>query len=159
MNDSKKMLLLNVIKIVLAVVGLILVFATIYALGGMGVFKDMTLDEKNTVLNNTNLGLMTTFVILIVLIGAALIVGFFVFSLALDPKKALKSVAGYLLATVAFFVFYLIAKGTMIQAAYDKGIEQSTVKATEAGIYLTIAMVVVGFVLMLFGGLFKYIKK
>lgn len=159
MNDSKKMLMLNGIKIVLSVVGLILVFATMYALNGMGVFKDMTYDEKNAVLNNNNLGMMTSFVMLVVLLGAMLIVGFFIFSLMLDPKKAIKSVVGYLLAGVAFFIFYLIAKGTMIQVAFDKGIEQSTVKATEAGIYLTIAMVVVGFVLILFGGLFKYIKK
>lgn len=159
MNDSKKMLMLNGIKIILSVVGLILVFATMYALNGMGVFKDMTYDEKNVVLNNNNLGMMTSFVMLVVLLGAMLIVGFFIFSLALDPKKAIKSVVGYLLAGAAFFIFYLAAKGTMIQVATEKGIEQSTVKATEAGIYLTIAMVLVGFVLILFGGLFKYIKK
>jgi hypothetical protein len=159
MNDSKKLMMLNIIKIVLAVIGLILVALTIKEFSGIADIKDMTLDQKDAVIAKPILAGMTMFVLAVILLGAILIVAFFIFSVALDPKKALKSVAGYLLAGLAFLVFYFAVKGTMTPVAIEKGIETSTVKATEAGIYLTIAMVFVGFFLMLFGGLFKYIKK
>jgi hypothetical protein len=159
MNDSMKLMILNIVKIFLAIVGLILVVWTISSLSGTADFKDMSMAEKKELMNNSALSAMTQFVMWIVIIGAKLILLFFLFSIKLNPVSALKSVAGIILSAIAFLIFYLAAKGTMISVAVEKDIEQSVVKATEAGLYLTIFMVVVGFILMLFGGLFKYIKK
>jgi len=157
MDSTKKSTLLNVLKIILAVVGAFFVVLAMFNLPAD--LKSLTLEDQNGAMNSGYLNLMTNFTIFIVILGAVLILAFFAYGLITDTKKSLKSVLGYALSGVGFLLFYVIAKGTATPFSQKEGIATSTLKATEAGIYLTIAMVLVGFFLMLVGGLFKYIKK
>lgn len=152
-----KDLMLNVLKIALGLLGALFVLLAVFELPGD--MKSLTLEEQAATYENTKLGLMTNFVIFIVILGAILVVGFFLYGLVTDTKKTIKAVIGYLLAGLGFVVFYAVAKGTITPAAVKHGVEASTIKITEAGLYLTLFMVVVGFALMLVGPLFRYIKK
>lgn len=152
-----KDLMLNVLKIALGLLGALFVLLAVFELPGD--MKSLTLEEQAATYENTKLGLMTNFVIFIVILGAILVVGFFLYGLVTDTKKTIKAVIGYLLAGLGFVVFYAVAKGTITPAAVKHGVEASTIKTTEAGLYLTLFMVVVGFALMLVGPLFRYIKK
>lgn len=149
--------MLNILKIALGVLGALFVLLAVAKLPAD--LKSLTVEEQDAAMNNGQLGLMTNFTLFLVLLGAILIVGFFLFGLINDPKKTVKAVIGYLAAGVGFLIFYAAAKGTVTPMAEKFGIEQSTLKATEAGLYLTIFMVIVGFALMLVGPLFRYIKK
>jgi hypothetical protein len=149
--------MLNVLKIAIGILGALFVVLAIANLPGD--LKSLTVEEQNAAMNNSQLGLMTNFTLFVVLFGAILIVGFFAYGLINDPKKTVKAVAGYLAAGLAFLIFYAVAKGTVTPVAVKDGITSSTLKATEAGLYLTIFMVIVGFALMLVGPLFRYIKK
>jgi hypothetical protein len=152
-----KNLMLNILKIALGVLGALFVLLAVVKLPAD--LKSLTVEEQQAALNNPQLSLVTNFTLFLVLLGAILIVVFFLFGLISDPKKTIRSVIGYLVAGVAFLIFYAAAKGTVTPMAEKFGIEQSTLKATEAGLYLTIFMVIVGFALMLVGPLFRYIKK
>jgi hypothetical protein len=157
MNSTKKSMLLNVLKIVLGVLGALFVLLAVFALPGD--VKELNLEEKTAALNNSKFGLMMGFTIFIVILGAVLIVGFFLFGLITDTKKTLKAVLSYAISGFAFLVLYVFAKGSLTQVAVKEGISTSTLKATEAGLYLTFFMVIVGFLLMLIGPFFKHIKK
>jgi hypothetical protein len=157
MTSVKKTMFLNILKVVLGVLGVLFVLLAVVDLPAD--LKSLTVEDQEAALNNSKLGLMTSFTLFIVILGAILIVGFFLFGLITDTKKTLRAVLGYALAGLAFLIFYAIAKGSVTPVAVKDGISSSTLKATEAGLYLTIFMVVIGFVLMLVGPLFRYIKK
>lgn len=157
MNSSNKTTILNILKVVLGVLGALFVVLAVLSLPAD--LKSQTVEAQQAAMQNGKLGLMTGFTIFIVILGAVLILGFFLFGLITDTKKTLRAVLGYAIAGVAFLLFYLVAKGTMTPIAFKDGVSTSTLKATEAGLYLTIFMVAVGFILMLVGPLFKYIKK
>ena len=152
-----KDMMLNILKIAIGILGALYVVLAIANLPGD--LKSLTVEEQDAAMNNSQLGLMTNFTVFVVLFGAILIVGFFVYGLISDTKKTIKAVSGYLAAGLAFLIFYAVAKGTSTPVAVKDGISTSTLKATEAGLYLTIFMVIVGFALMLIGPLFRYIKK
>jgi hypothetical protein len=157
MTSINKSMTLNILKIVLSVLGALFVVLAVVELPAD--LKSLTVEDQEAAMNNGKLGLMTTFTLFIVILGAILILGFFLVGLITDTKKTLKAVLGYALAGVAFLLFYAMAKGTVTPVAVKDGIAASTLKATEAGLYLTIFMVIVGFALMLVGPLFRYIKK
>ena len=152
-----KNLLLNILKIVLGVLGVLFVLLAVVKLPAD--LKSLTLEDQEAAMNNSQLGLMTNFTIFLVLLGAILILGFFFYELVTNPKKTWKAVIGYILSGVAFLIFYAAAKGTVTPVAIKDGISHATLKATEAGLYLTIVMVVIGFILMLVAPLFRYLKK
>jgi hypothetical protein len=152
-----KDMMLNILKIAIGILGALFVVLAIANLPGD--LKSLTVEEQTAAMNNSQLRLMTNFTMFVVLFGAVLIVGFFAYGLISDPKKTVKGVAGYLAAGLAFLIFYAVAKGTTTPISVKDGISISTLKATEAGLYLTIFMVIVGFALMLVGPLFRYIKK
>jgi len=157
MTSSTKTMILNILKITLSVLGALFVVLAVIDLPAD--LKSLTVEDQEAAMANTKLGMMTSFTLFIVILGAILILAFFLFGLITDTKKTLKAVLGYALAGVAFLLFYLMAKGTVTPVAVKDGIAASTLKATEAGLYLTIFMVIVGFALMLVGPLFRYIKK
>ncbi len=149
--------MLNVLKIALGVLGSLFVLLAVMELPGD--MKGLTLEEQQATYANSKLGLMTNFVMFVVILGAILVVAFFLYGLVTDTKKTLKAVIGYLLAGLGFLVFYAIAKGAITPAAVKHDVDVSTLKMTEAGLYLTIFMVIAGFALMLVGPLFRYLKK
>ncbi len=157
MNSTNKSMILNILKIVFGVLGALFVLLAVVELPAD--IKALTLDEKTAAFENPKLGLMMGYTMFIVILGAVLIVGFFLFGMITDTKKTLKAVLGYALAGLAFLLFYLFAKGSLTPVAIKEGIATSTLKATEAGLYLTFFMVIVGFALMLVGPLFRHIKK
>lgn len=150
-------MMLNILKIALGVLGALFVVLAVAELPSD--FKALTVEERDATIINPKLVMMTNFTLFVILLGLILIVGFFLFGMVTNPKKTIKSVLGYLASGLAFFVFYAMAKGTPTEASEKFDIAQSTIKATEAGLYLTIVMVVIGFALMLLGPLFRYIKK
>lgn len=157
MNSTNKSMILNILKIVFGVLGALFVLLAVFDLPAD--IKALTLDEKTQAFENPKLGLMMGYTMFIVILGAVLIVGFFLFGMITDTKKTLRAVLGYALAGLAFLLFYLFAKGSLTPVAIKDGIATSTLKATEAGLYLTFFMVIVGFALMLVGPLFRHIKK
>lgn len=152
-----KNMMLNILKIAIGILGALFVVLAIANLPGD--LKSLTVEEQDAAMNNSQLGLMTNFTLFVVLFGAILIVGFFVYGLINDTKKTVKAVSGYLASGLAFLIFYALAKGTATPISVKDGVTNSTLKAAEAGLYLTIFMVIVGFALMLVGPLFRYIKK
>lgn len=157
MGNEKMGTILNVVKFVLAILGVVLVAWVIGS--DPGAFNDLTMEQKEEFLNGGPMSGSMNYALGIILAGVILILGFFVYSLMLDAKKALKSVIGYALAAVLFFVFYGIVGGEMTPVALKDGIDESTVKASEAGLYLAIFAIAAGFLAMLISPLFRYLKN
>jgi hypothetical protein len=157
MGNEKIGTILNIVKFVLAILGVILVAWVIGS--DPGAFNDLTMEQKEEFLNGAPMSGSMNYALGIIAAGILLILGFFVYSLVLDTKKALKSVIGYAAAALLFFVFYGIVGGEMTPVAMKDGVEASTVKASEAGIYLAIFAIAVGFVAMLVSPLFRYLKN
>ena len=149
--------MLNILKLTLGILGSLFVLLAVLELPAE--LKGLTVEERDATLSNAKLGLMTNFTIFIVILGSLLIAAFFVFDLITNPKKSLKAVLGYALAALAFGIMYAMAGGSATPMSDALGIDQSTIKATEAGLYLTIFMVIIGFALILVGPLFKNFKK
>jgi hypothetical protein len=157
MGNEKIGTILNIVKFVLAILGVVLVAWVIGS--DPGSFNDLTMEQKEEFLNGGPMSGSMNYALGIILAGVILILGFFVYSLMLDAKKALKSVIGYALAAALFFVFYGVVGGEMTPVALKDGIDESTVKASEAGLYLAIFAIAAGFVAMLISPLFRYLKN
>jgi hypothetical protein len=157
MGNEKIGTILNIVKFVLAILGVVLVAWVIGS--DPGSFNDLTMEQKEEFLNGGPMSGSMNYALGIILAGVILILGFFVYSLMIDAKKALKSVIGYVLAAVLFFVFYGVVGGEMTPVALKDGIDESTVKASEAGLYLAIFAIAAGFVAMLISPLFRYLKN
>lgn len=157
MGNEKIGTILNIVKFVLAILGVVLVAWVIGS--DPGSFNDLTMEQKEEFLNGGPMSGSMNYALGIILAGVILILGFFVYSLMLDAKKALKSVIGYVLAAVLFFLFYGVVGGEMTPVALKDGIDESTVKASEAGLYLAIFAIAAGFVAMLISPLFRYLKN
>jgi len=157
MGNEKIGTILNIVKFVLGILGVVLVAWVIGS--DPGSFNDLTMEQKEEFLNGGPMSGSMNYALGIILAGVILILGFFVYSLMLDAKKALKSVIGYAAAALLFFVFFGIAGGEMTPVALKDGIDESTIKASEAGLYLAIFAIAVGFVAMLVSPLFRYLKN
>lgn len=157
MGNDKVGTILNVVKFVLAILGIVLVAWVIGS--DPGSVSELTVEEKEAFIAGGSMSGSMNYALGIILVGIILIVGFFIYSLMLDTKKALKSVLGYAFAGVAFLIFYMFAGGEMTPVAMKDGIEEGTIKASEAGLYLAIFSIAVGFVAMLVSPLFRYLKN
>ena len=157
MGNEKIGTILNIVKFVLAILGVVLVAWVIGS--DPGAFNDLTMEQKEEFLNGAPMSGSINYALAIILIGVALILGFFVYSLMLDAKKAIKSVIGYVAAAILFFIFYAVAGGEMTPVAMKDGIDVSTIKASEAGLYLGILAIALGFLAMLISPLFRYLKN
>jgi hypothetical protein len=157
MGNDKVGTILNVVKFVLAILGIVLVAWVIGS--DPGAVSELTVEEKEAFIASGSMSGSMNYALGIIVVGIVLIVGFFVYNLMLDTKKALKSVLGYAFAGVAFLIFYMFAGGEMTPVAMKDGIEEGTIKASEAGLYLAIFSIAVGFVAMLVSPLFRYLKN
>ena len=157
MGNEKIGAILNIIKFVLAILGVILVAWVIGS--DPGSISELTVEEKEAFIASGSMSGSMNYALGVILIGILLIVAFFVYSMMLDAKKALKSVIGYAIAGVAFLVFYMFAGGEMTPVAMKDGVDVGTIKASEAGLYLAIFAICIGFLAMLISPLFRYLKN
>jgi hypothetical protein len=157
MENAKLSSILNVIKFVLAILGVVLVAWVIGS--DPGSISELSLEEKEAFIASSPMSGSMNYAIGIIIVGVVLIIGFFIYNVFLDAKKAIKPVIGYIIALIAFFVFFMFAGGEMTPIAEKNGVDVSTIKMSEAGLYLAIFAILLGFIAMLISPLFRYLKN
>jgi len=157
MGNDKMVTILNIIKFVLAILGVVLVGWVIKS--DPGSVSELTVDEKEAFIASGSMSGSMNYALGVILVGIILILGFFVYNLILDTKKALKSVVGYAIAAIAFFVIYMFVGGESTPTSEKFGVDVGTIKASEAGLYLALIAIALGFIAMLVSPLFRYLKN
>ena len=150
-------MLKNISKIVLYV--LCAVTAVIACLFFFGGYVDANAEYPEPIFTNALIILMYVLVVLaaVLVIGAQL--WQFIKRLQSEPKQALKSVIGIGVLAVLLIITYFCSAGEpMALLGSDDIVSGGTVKLVDMQIYSIYVLVVIGLVLMAFGGFAKKIK-
>jgi len=104
------------------------------------------------------------FTIGLLIFAMAVVVGFFIWSLIIQPKKTIISIIGLVVCFLVYLVFMGIGTTDTVQSLALKGntISQGVVDTTSAGIYTIAFCLIVGFVVILIGpflGRYRSYKK
>lgn len=85
-----------------------------------------------------------------------IVVGFFVWSLIIQPKKTLISIIGLIVCFIVYFIFLGIGTSDTAQtlSLKESTISQGIVNTTSAGIFTIIFCTIVGFLVILIGPFF-----
>lgn len=157
MGNDKLRTILNIVKFALALLGVVLVGWVIAS--DPGSVSELTVDQKEAFIDSASMSGSMNYALGVIVIGVILILGFFVYNLILDPRKALKSVIGYAIAAVVFFIFYMFVGGASTPTSEKFGVDVGTIKASEAGLYVALFAIAIGFLAMLVSPLFRYLKN
>jgi len=104
------------------------------------------------------------FTIGLLIFAMAVVIGFFAWSLILQPKKTIISIIGLVVCFIVYVVFMGIGTTDTVQTLALKGdkISQGVVDTTSAGIYTIAFCLVVGFIVIIIGpflGRYRSYKK
>lgn len=135
MNNNSIAKWTNILKVVLAVIGVV---ACIFLFFGPNT-NTATVDEVAEFRDGGQMGFATGFTIAILFICLALVLIFFVVQLITNPKKTLMSIIGIVLSLVVYLIIY--AMGTSdtdeslgLVSSVGK-VDASTITSTTAGIW------------------------
>ena len=104
------------------------------------------------------------FTIGILIFGIAVVVGFFIWSIVIQPKKTLMSIIGLLVCVVVYSLFSALGTSDTIESLALKGdkVTQGMVNTTSAGIYTIAFCLIAGFIVIIFSpllGRYRSYKK
>lgn len=134
MNEKKMNLIGNVIKIGLIAIGVILSFMIIF---GPNVNAGKEAVEKFR--DGMELSAAINFILIILGVCIAIIIGFYVLLLITDFKKAIKSMIGILLFAVLYFILNMIGSSdTSETLALRNPVADATIDSTHAGLVCVI---------------------
>lgn len=140
MNSSKLNLIMNIIKIGLAVIGILL---CVFLFGGPNM--ENTVEEQQAFRDGTQMSLAVSFTGFVVFAGIGLILLFFVFQLITNPKKTVMSIIGLIVAAVLYVIFLMLGTSdTNESLALRDPVALSTISTTTAGIITVIAGLAIG---------------
>ncbi len=134
MNNVKFASIMNIVKIAIAVIGVVLSLFLF-----MGPNTDKPLEVIEEFREGATLSSAIWYFIIIFMACIGLILGFFVFQLASNPKKTLMSIIGIVVAFVLYFILWGIGTSDTresLRLAESLGeISPGTISSTTAGIY------------------------
>ncbi len=93
------------------------------------------------------------FTIGLLVFAVAVVVGFFIWSLIIQPKKTIISIIGLVVCFVVYMVFIIIGTSDTVKTLALRGdkIPQGAVDTTSAGIYTVGVCLIVGFIVIAIG--------
>lgn len=102
---------------------------------------------------SAEMGFAIWFTIGLLIFAVAVVVGFFIWSLIIQPKKTIISIIGLVVCFVVYVVFISIGTSDTVQTLALRGdkIPQGAVDTTSAGIYTVGVCLIVGFIVIAIG--------
>tara|TARA_B100000674_G_scaffold123641_1_gene94684 strand:- start:80 stop:553 length:474 start_codon:yes stop_codon:yes gene_type:complete len=146
MKEDKMNLILTVTRYALVLIG---VGLSILLFSGPTVA-----DGKAAMTEFRESGSMTAIYYTLFIIGTAVVavLGFFVYQIAMQPKKTLMSIVGIVVAFVLYFAMYFSGSSdTMQSLALRHEASDSVIAATSAGVYTIGICIAVGLLVVVFG--------
>lgn len=145
---------MNILKAVLVAVGVI---ACLFLFGGPNVTADPAVVNKFR--DGNELGFASLFTALILILGIALILIFFVVQLISNPKKTIFSILGIIAALLVYIIFLVMGtEDTNDTLQLRHPVAQSTIVSTTAGIWTSVVAIVAGFLAIISGFFSRLIK-
>lgn len=155
MNSSKLTLILNAVRVALAVIG---VGLSLLLINGPNVNAGTEAVEAFRDGGQMSAAIMFTIVLMMAVI--AVIVVFFILSLATNTKKTVMSIIGLIVAFALYFIFFAAGTSdTSDSLLLRNPVEQGTVVTTTAGIYTVMVGLVLGVLVILLGPLMGRFRK
>ena len=154
MKEDKMNLILTITRYALVLIGV-----------GLSVmlFSGPTVaDGKAAMTEFRESGSMTAIYYTLFIIATAVIavLGFFMYQIAMQPKKTLMSIVGIVVAFVLYFVMYFSGSSdTMKTLALRHEASDSVIAATSAGVYTIGFCLAVGVLVVVFGPLMGRYRK
>lgn len=100
------------------------------------------------------------YTLFIIVTAVVAVLGFFMYQIALQPKKTLLSIVGIVVAFVLYFVMYFSGSSdTMKSLALRHEASDSVIAATSAGVYTIGICLAVGVLVVVFGPLMGRYRK
>lgn len=158
MNNIKFTTYMNILKIAVAVVGVLLCLFLFF-----GPNIEQPMDEVLAFREGFQLSTAIWYFIIIFLACIGLILGFFVFQLISNPKKTFMSIVGLVVALVLYLIFWGIGTSdtseslNLIQSIGE--VEQGTISSTTAGIYTVLTGLVVALLAIVLSPLMGRYRK
>jgi hypothetical protein len=146
MKEDKMNLILTVTRYALVLIG---VGLSILLFSGPTVA-----DGKAAMTEFRESGSMTAIYYTLFIIGTAIfaVLGFFLFKIAMQPKKTLMSIVGIVVALVLYFALYFSGSSdTMSTLALRHEASDSVIAQTSAGVYTIGVCIAVGVLVVVFG--------
>jgi hypothetical protein len=149
----------NLIKIVLAVVGVI------SCLFLFGIPNVETVDAETTAghRDGAKMGFATIFTIVILFACMALILVFFFTQLISNPKKTIMSIIGIVVSLVIYLIFYAAGtKDTDVSLGLVESvgnISKGTINSTTAGLWTVFIGLAIGFIVIVMGAVQRFLKR
>lgn len=155
MDAKKTALMLNVIKFLLAGVGVI---ACILVINGPNTNAGSQAVEKFR--DGFEMSFAMLFTIAVIFACVALILVFFVLQFIGQPKKTAMSIMGILLSLLVYIVFYLGGTSDTSKSLLLKNeVSDSVVVTTTAGLYTTFVALAVAVIVIIGLPIYNYFKK
>ena len=106
------------------------------------------------------LGFVINYTMGLIILGISVILGFFVYSLILQPKKTIFSIFGLIVSLVVFFLIFSIGTSdTQESLALRMQTGQGSINLASAGIYTIGLCLLVGFLAIILGPLMGRYRK
>ena len=100
------------------------------------------------------------YTLFIIVTAVVAVLGFFMYQIAMQPKKTLLSIVGIVVAFVLYFVMYFSGSSdTMKSLALRHEASDSVIAATSAGVYTIGICLAVGVLVVVFGPLMGRYRK
>lgn len=148
----KKVNPLDVLKIVLVAVGVgvcLMLFSIPSVSTYTGEMKDEMLAKYR---EQTELGLAITYLSGLIIAGVVIVLGFFVFSAIIRPKKTLMSIIGLSVSLLVFFILFGAgSKDVPADLALKVEFTQNSIDLATAGIYTVTACIGFGVLVIILG--------
>ena len=151
----KAKLITSIISYILIAIGVV---SSLLVIGGPNVTAGKEVLEKFR--ESTEMSLAINYMIFILIAGIALVIIFFVFQLATQPKKTLVSILGLIVAAIIYVIFLSAGTSdTSESLALKNPVSVEVVKHTTAGLYTVGVSLVVGLLVIVAGPLMGRFRK
>lgn len=151
----KAKLITSIISYILIAIGVV---SSLMIIGGPNVTAGKDVLEKFR--ESMEMSLAINYMIFIVIAGIALVILFFIYQLATQPKKTLISILGLILAAVIYFIFLTAGTSdTTDTLALKNPVSIDVVRHTTAGLYTIGVSLIVGLLVIVAGPLMGRYRK
>ena len=109
---------------------------------------------------SSELGFAINYTLGLILLGIVVIIGFFVFSIIIQPKKTLLSIVGLLVSAALFFIIFTVGTSdNQDSLSLKMEASQNVVNLASAGIYTIGLCIGIGFLAIVLGPLMGRYRK
>ena len=148
---------MSILKVALVAIGVI---ASLFLFTGADM--NSTVEDQEAFREGASLGFTVSFTSFLIIASIGLILLFFIVQLISNPKKTIMSIIGIVLSLVLYLV--LLMAGTSdtnesLKLMEDVQVEQATIDATTAGLYVVLTLIIVALLAAVLAPLMGRLRK